>query len=65
MQHDNGGKIVLWSGMDKTNGQTIVGGHFNAESKGALGRLPVAPHGILDMPFTGLELLPGRIGASS
>lgn len=30
----NGGKIVLWSGMDKTNGVTTVAGRLNAESRG-------------------------------
>lgn len=33
-QQGNGGKIVLWSGMDKANGQTTVAGRLNAESSG-------------------------------
>ena len=34
-QQGNGGKIVLWSGMDKTNGVTSVAGRLNAEGSGS------------------------------
>jgi filamentous hemagglutinin family protein len=34
-QQGNGGKIVLWSGMDKTDGITAVAGRLNAESRGS------------------------------
>lgn len=34
-QQGNGGKIVLWSGMDKSNGQTSVAGRLNAEGRGS------------------------------
>lgn len=34
-EHGNGGKVVVWSGLDKTNGKTSIDGSIKAESKGA------------------------------